>query len=365
MNRRRLAVAALIVCALAAGITLAVASRRESGRLAAMGVDRLYEFDHGPVFVPTTGDPSLEIAHEFTVQNESREQPLRLTPKLKTCGCINAEARPNVVPPLQEARVRVAFHPALVTEQRREYVVFETNQAAVKKIAFVVTAQVLPAIDFEYDRTIRLERNEQPVAQVKVLAHATGGRENPLSLTAARKDIHLRQGSSSRDRLGGGIIQETNTYTVELTENALESLRSSGRFSVGLVARCGENTRMGRLQFVMPMVIRPNPSTLFLRSESGGQPRILELSSDVPFEVLEVRDSAHILKAQRLSEGRSQTHRLAVSWKDNVRSLHDDAGGSVRRTDLSVATENASDEGIVIPVYILASEAAQRSAAPN
>lgn len=160
-------------------------------------------------------------------------------------------------------------------------------------------------------------------------------------------------------------MRETKTYDVELTDNAIKPLRSSGRFSVGLVAKCGENTRMGRLQFVMPIVVRPTPSTLFLRSEGSADPRIVELSSAVPFELVDVRDSARILETQRKSEGQSQRHRLAVALKNNMDSLADDEGGSIRRTDLTIATQRNSDERVVIPVYILGSKKTPDVATPN
>jgi hypothetical protein len=353
MSRSRLVLVALIFSAFVAGIGLAVVSRRDLREMAGPNVDKLYQFDFGPVIVPVNGDTSREIAHEFTIRNESSEQTLRLSPKSKTCGCIEAKAWPDVVPPLQLARVRVAFHPSLVSQERREFVVFQTNQTPVETIGFLLTANVFPALELEHEETIQVGREAGAVAEITVVVHSADGQPKSPLVTATRRDVKLREGASSIRGVGRGITRSERTYTVELTENALQTLRSLGQVSVDLVAKAGEGVRMGQLRFEMPRVVRSTPSSLFFRSEGDGDSRVVELASDAPFEVLEVSDSAHLLRVRRLTEGRLHVHRLEVSLNEDAGSYQDGDAPSVKRTDLIVTTGSVSEGHVVIRVYVL------------
>ena len=319
----------------------------------AAGDFEIREFDHGNVFVPPSSEALEPIAHVFSIRNPSESDPLRLTRLQSSCGCIDAEDA-ELIPPLGEGCVKVAFHPRLQIERRVEHVVFKTNQSD-KKIAFRVSATVLPIIHIPAHPTFRIGMQDRAIGEIDVVLHEPAGESNQFVLRAVQGDVEIRRTGARRSQIDRHVARHQVTYSVELIGRSLAMLRDSGRFVVDLQPRFRDEVAFLRCEYLVAVPVRADPPSLFVRRQSQEQVISILLAGDVEFSVTSTEVSSDAIEARLVAGELSRTQRVDVAIRPDKTPRV--SAGAATISESAVTVWCASGDGdslgtLVIPVFI-------------
>ena len=271
-----------------------------------------FQHDAGPYLVNYADESSWRVRHTFQFRN-TLDKPLELSPKFVSCGCVDYQVEPTVVPPGKAGRVTMTFDTRYRRGQRSEMVVLQSGRPDVDDLTFVLTVDVYPRIlVVPFGRRIdRMVRDNRPFDVPMTLVtysridpdrnerEATAGDKESLSAdiaSHARGTARLSIGRPAASRRGDVrrteypcVLHVDPSTTADLRPFDIDWRTADARFRTHVV-------------LTRESLVAVRPGTLFFHGGAGateaGETQVV-LSSTLPFSITKIDGAVDGIKIRR------------------------------------------------------------------
>lgn len=305
-------------------------------------------YDLGTVIVPYgLGDRRLAsrtpitLSHQFVVRNPSKEQPLVLTLRSKSCDCLGASPPPPIEPGGQ-AIVQLAMKPRSGSERRREEVTFHTNLPRPRQITLVLAAQVVWECELGGQPSTHVPYGGPYYAEADLFHHNRWSRPPAQAVIATdNPDVQVTWISAwQTSPLTDGVYRHQRRFRMDIHGLAQNELRGGSLITALRIDLEGKRYEVSR-QFTTHPPLRIMPAELLLASD----PQRLRLHADMPFRIGEPYDTRRLLRCTLLTSDLQTTHELLVSLSQIPEE-------DLVETVLHIPTKGLSIAEVVVPVYV-------------